>query len=101
MHYSSRGDKFALAKFLNNSQKNIKKSLVQEVYQKSNIIESRIFFYSTKLKKKLYIMGKVFRKILKIILENFQTYFGKINIQNYKILRNNMMTHLRKFNKTS
>ncbi len=48
MHYKSRCEKSALDRFLNNLQKNIKKSLVHEVRQKSNISEHRIRFYFTK-----------------------------------------------------
>ncbi len=48
LHYSSRCEKFARAWFLNNSQKNIKKSLAQEVRQKGNCLERRIIFYSSK-----------------------------------------------------
>ncbi len=52
MHYSSRCEKFALATFFNNSQKNIKKSLAQEVCQKRNILVCRIFFYSAKFQRR-------------------------------------------------
>ncbi len=34
MHYSSRCEEFVLVRFRNNSQKNIKKSLAQEICQK-------------------------------------------------------------------
>ncbi len=34
-----------------------------------------------------------FLKILRIFSENLEKYLGKIN-KNYKILRNNFMTHL-------
>ncbi len=58
MRYSLRCEKFALAMFLNNSQKNIKKSQVQEVYQKSDILEHRICFYSAKL----FLKNTIFRE---------------------------------------
>ncbi len=52
MHYSSRCEEFVLARFLNNSQKNIKKSLAQEVSQKRKYFEKQNMFLFYKILKK-------------------------------------------------
>ncbi len=52
VHYSSRYEEFVLAGFLNNSQKNIKKSMAQEVCQKRKYFGKWNMFLLYKIKKK-------------------------------------------------
>ncbi len=51
MHYSSRCEEFVLAGFLNNSQKNMKKSLAQELCQKRKYFGKWNMFLFYKIKK--------------------------------------------------
>ncbi len=52
MHYSSRCEEFVLAGLLNNSLKNINKSLAQEVCQKRKYFGKWNMFLFYKIKKK-------------------------------------------------
>ncbi len=49
MHYSSRCEMFALARFLNNSQKNIKKSLAQEMVRRAIFWNVEYYFILQKV----------------------------------------------------
>ncbi len=70
LHYSSRCEQFAFSRFFNKSQKNIKKSLVQEVSQKSDISVHRIFlFYNIFNKKKAVFSEKTMKNCLGILFQ--------------------------------